>query len=115
MFDFFFFRIVKCVGDFLEPAEYDSFASVAVNILHKCDRALPLIALLINEELKSATAAGKFSLFRGNNFVSAAEKAFVSLLFFHSSFINHFSSLFACLFQQNLLERSILSAFLAPS
>jgi len=71
---------VKHISDFLDPTEYDSFANVAVNILHKCDRALPLIAMLVNNELKSATAAGKFSVFRGNNFVSALEKAYVKLV-----------------------------------
>ena len=86
-FSFFFFTqrtcfgcsVVKQIAEILDPTEYDSFAAVAVNILHKCDRALPLIAMLVKNELKNATAAGKCSVFRGNNFVSALEKAFVSL------------------------------------
>ena len=71
--------VVKQIAEILDPTEYDSFAAVAGTILHKCDRALPLIAMLVKNELKNATAAGKCSVFRGNNFVSALEKAFVSL------------------------------------
>ena len=73
-------RAVKKIGELLDPAEFDSFAKVAVTILHKSGRVLPLLSTLVHDELQIATSAGKFSIFRGNNMVSAIEKAFVSLL-----------------------------------
>lgn len=71
-------RIVGRVGEVLDQTEYESFAGAAVRILQKCDRALPLIGMLVHNELKSALASDKYAVFRGNSFVSAVEKAFVS-------------------------------------
>ena len=73
-------RAVKKIGELLDPAEFDSFAKVAVTILHKSGRVLPLLSTLVRDELQIATSSGKFSIFRGNNMVSAIEKAYVSLL-----------------------------------
>ena len=85
-----FTRITKVIGECVDAAEYDALAKVAVSVLQKSERVLPLLSVLVNNELKVATSTRKFSVFRGNNFVSALEKAFVSLLFPNKVYDNCF-------------------------
>ena len=68
------------VSEMIDPADYESFSKVVVSVLQKTKRVLPLLSVLIADELKASSVARKFSVFRGNNFVSSVEKAYVRLL-----------------------------------
>ena len=72
-------RLVKDIGATLDASDYDTFAKVVVTVLHKSQRVLPLITMLITDELCRTTTASKTSLFRANTFASALDKAFISL------------------------------------
>ena len=68
------------LSELIDPADYESCAKVIVTVLQKTKRVIPLLSLLITDELKTHSDARKFSAFRGNNFVSSVEKSFVRLL-----------------------------------